>query len=133
LNESSPNPTLTQLFKGNAPLFVLGVLLDGPSHGYAIAQEISRRAKDAVTFKQGTLYPLLHDLEKQGLIRSYWQDGMDTGRKRRTYEITESGIADLKVRLRLWQSFSEAVTNITRADFDWGDHELQRNEPRASH
>jgi PadR family transcriptional regulator PadR len=71
-----------ELLKGNTPTLVLAVLNDGPLHGYGIAREIERRSDNALRFKEGTLYPALHALEREGLVESEWQrEG--TGRERK--------------------------------------------------
>ena len=64
-----------ELLKGNTPTLVLAVLEDAPQHGYAIAREINKRSGDALRCKQGTLYPALHALERDGLIQGAWETG----------------------------------------------------------
>ena len=64
--------TERELLKGNTPTLVLAVLKDAPLHGYGIAREIERRSSNALRFKEGTLYPALHALEREGLIVGAW-------------------------------------------------------------
>ena len=100
-----------ELLKGNTPTLVLAVLNDGPLHGYGIAREIERRSDNALRFKEGTLYPALHALEREGLVTSEWQrEG--TGRERKVYCITPAGIADLERRTRTWNAFSTAIERV---------------------
>src|ERR1700693_2122874 len=76
-------------FKGTLPTLILEALLREPSHGYRIAQRIKERSRGVLDFKEGTLYPALHKLENEGLVKSY--EGVEKGRPRRYYRITKSG------------------------------------------
>lgn len=109
----TPHDSLTtNLLRGNTATLVLAILRDGSAHGYAIAAEINRRSDAALEFKQGTLYPLLHELEREQLIASEWE--IPNGeRPRRVYTITDAGRADLDRRLAAWQRFNEAMTRVT--------------------
>lgn len=75
--------------KGINELLVLGALADGPRHGYQIALEMAERSKGLFVLQHGTLYPLLHRLEKAKLVRSEWEK--EGGRKRRVYVLTAAG------------------------------------------
>lgn len=100
-----------ELLKGNTPALVLAVLEDAPQHGYAIAREINRRSDNALHCKQGTLYPALHALERDGLITGEWETG-DGKRPRKVYALTQSGRAELARRVRTWEVFSRAVGQV---------------------
>jgi PadR family transcriptional regulator, regulatory protein PadR len=102
-----------ELLRGNTTTIVLAVLRDGPAHGYAIASEIARRSEQVFSFKQGTLYPLLHELERAGHISSDWEI-IEGERPRRVYCITSSGLAELDQRLKTWQAFSDAMLRVTK-------------------
>jgi DNA-binding PadR family transcriptional regulator len=107
-------PSLTQLLKGNTTLFILSILKEGPSHGYAIFSEIARRSNNVISFKQGTVYPLLHILEEDGLISSEWQETAPGNlRRRRVYSITERGLQELGVRIDAWRVFNQALVDLT--------------------
>ena len=100
-----------QLIKGNTQTLVLAVLKDLPRHGYAIAREIERRSESALKFREGTLYPVLHGLERDGLVTSQWEtDG--SGPARKVYSLTESGLKDLERRTRTWKQFSSAIDSV---------------------
>jgi PadR family transcriptional regulator PadR len=105
--------SLSQLLKGNTNVFVLSVLKEGPSHGYAISFEIARRSNSKLDFKQGTLYPLLHELERGGLISSEWEESEPGKRRRRVYRITDKGLGELETRLAAWQLFNQAMYEVT--------------------
>ena len=101
------------LLRGNTGTLVLAILRDGPAHGYAVASQIARRSEQGLEFKQGTLYPLLHELEKDGFIVSEWEIPANE-RPRRVYTITESGHAELARRLAVWRAFSHAVSLVLK-------------------
>src|SRR5882757_3122589 len=97
-------------FKGTLPTLILQALQQSPDHGYRIAQQIKKRSKGVLDFKEGTLYPALHKLENEGLVESY--EGIEKGRPRRYYRITESGHGALARDRAEWQDLSQAVTTI---------------------
>lgn len=98
--------------KGSLPLLVLHVLAEGQNHGYQIAKLIKERSDGVLDFKEGTLYPTLHSLEKQKLIESY-SEKVD-GRKRRYYRITDGGRAMLKNERAEWASYARAVNQVLK-------------------
>jgi len=97
-------------FKGTLPTLILQELVEGPSHGYHIAQRIKARSKGVLDFKEGTLYPALHKLKNEGLVESY--DEMEKGRTRRYYRITKAGRTTLGKDRAEWRELSRAVTMI---------------------
>ena len=101
----------SELLRGNTPTLVLAAIADGPQHGYAIAQEINKRTDNSLRFKQGTLYPVLHTLEREGLVVGQWQHGAGE-RPRLVYAITESGRAELARRVEVWQTFAKAMDTM---------------------
>src|ERR1041384_5667669 len=103
--------TEKELLKGNTPTLVLAVLRDGPLHGYGIAREIERRSENALRCKEGTLYPALHALESDGLIRGEWRHE-EGGRERKIYSLTPSGEQALEERVRTWQRFAAAIADV---------------------
>jgi len=115
-----------ELLKGNTPTLVLAVLRDGPLHGYAIAREIERRSDNALRCKEGTLYPALHALERDGLILGGWRKEHG-GRERKVYELTPAGTAALQERTRTWARFAAAIENVIGGP-DHGDEGAIRPE-----
>jgi len=97
-------------FKGTLPTLILEALVHEPSHGYRIASRIKERSQGVLDFKEGTLYPALHKLEKDGLVESY--EGVEKGRPRRYYRITQSGRGTLSKDRQEWRQLSRAVTTI---------------------
>src|SRR5438105_5206498 len=103
--------TARELLKGNTPTLVLAVLKDGALHGYGIAREIERRSSNALKFKEGTLYPALHALEREGMIIGRWQKE-GNARERKVYTITPAGLAALDRRARTWTGCGTAIHQI---------------------
>lgn len=103
-------PSPRELLKGSTPTLILAVLRDGPRHGYAIAREIERRSGDRLRFKEGTLYPALHALERDGLIAGEWRQ--EGGRGRKEYHLTPAGHAALEEQAQRWEWFTQAVQGV---------------------
>ena len=80
-------------------------------YGYQIIKELERRSQGYFKFKEGTLYPALHRLEKAGLILGKWQMPPN-GRPRRYYYITAKGRSKLAVERIQWQDFLNAMNLI---------------------
>ncbi len=95
------------LLRGHLDGFVLASLEDHPRHGYAIAEEITRRGDARLDVPSGTLYPALHRLERAGWITSEWS--VVDGRRRRTYSLTSSGRRELARQRRRWTDLSRTV------------------------
>jgi DNA-binding PadR family transcriptional regulator len=91
---------------------ILSSLADGPKHGYQLALDIEERSGGRFGFKHGTLYPILHKLEKDGLIAGAWSDEGRRGRRKR-YQLTRDGRRYLKDLRASWRSllsrFSEMI------------------------
>jgi len=84
-------------------VLILAVLASGPKHGYQLALELEERSGGALRLQYGTLYPILHKIEKDGLIRGTWDEGAP--RKRKTYEVTKKGRQYLEAETEAWRSF----------------------------
>ena len=80
-------------------------------YGYQIIKELEKRSKGYFQFKEGTLYPALHRLDKAGLVQGKWQR-LPSGQERRYYYITQKGQKALTERLAVWQDFTTAVALI---------------------
>ena len=95
---------------GQLDVLVLATLADQPGHGYVILQRLRERSAGAFDLAEGTLYPALHRLERDGLLSSSWSS--DSGRRRRVYKLTRSGQAALRSRRRDWSQFARAVEAV---------------------
>ena len=101
----------TELVKGNAVVLILSCLAREPMHGYRIVKELDQMSEGYFTMGEGTLYPHLHQLEKDGLIEGYWET-VSGGRERKCYRITETGKAELARRSAEWRKFQENVSRV---------------------
>lgn len=106
-----------ELLKGCVPLMVLHLFKDNDLYGYQILKNLEQLSNGAFLFKDGTLYPVLHSLEKDGHIKSYWQDS-DTGRKRKYYHITEMGQSYLEEKIKDWEFFTLSVNLVLQGGGD---------------
>jgi DNA-binding PadR family transcriptional regulator len=79
-------------------------------HGYAIMEAVRAGSRASFDLPTGTVYPALHRLERAGLVRSKWS--MVSGRRRRTYELTERGRRRLGAERQSWKQFSKAVSSL---------------------
>lgn len=106
--------TGTDLKRGSMATIVLTVLRDGPLHGYQLAREIERRSDGYFDCKEGTLYPTLHKLEREGLLRGEWRPAGEL-RRRKYYEITPAGERRLAESVEEWRSFATRLLTMIKA------------------
>lgn len=99
-----------ELLKGTTPLLVLSVLKTNDLYGYRIIRELEIRSEYAFEMSEGTLYPILHALEKERFLQSYW-DEVD-GRRRKYYHITKKGLKELEAKYTQWKAFSSDVAKV---------------------
>ena len=99
------------LRKSSSRVLILSLLAERPMYGYQITKELKRRSKGYFAFKEGTLYPALHRMEKDGLLRSEWQV-VEKGPSRKYYHLTEEGKKVLADSSREWATFSRRLLNI---------------------
>lgn len=99
-----------ELLKGTTELMILKLLKAEPMYGYGMIKRLDVLSKGTFQFKEGTLYPLLHGLEKKGFIESFW-DKHD-GRRRKYYRITQNGLKQLSEKQVEWQAFSGALNGL---------------------
>lgn len=112
------------LLRGSLDLMVLSTIAEEPQYGYSIQKRIADVSHEQVTLPAGTLYPLLHRLEEEKLIRSYWENS--TGRKRKWYELTAAGKKTLTARANHWQEYAECVWRLI------GQFSVKRTNPTSA-
>lgn len=100
-----------ELLKGTTALLVLQVISEKDMYGYQIIKEIGERSFDTFHLNEGTLYPILHTLEKEGWLESYRGES-ETGRERKYYRITAVGRLHLSARKEEWEAFTAAVNHV---------------------
>jgi PadR family transcriptional regulator PadR len=100
-----------ETIKGHLDGLLLAVLAStGPLHGYSIIDELSRRSGGSFSLPEGTIYPALHRLEREGLLASRWsQEG---GRRRRVYELTARGRRAVGRERQAWSAFAGAAEAV---------------------
>lgn len=98
----------TNLLRGTLDLLVLRALADGPRHGYGILEWIEAAVAPALLVEEGTLYPALHRLEAEGLIRARWGTS-ENNRKAKYYSLTRRGEARVESDGRAWRAYAERV------------------------
>jgi DNA-binding PadR family transcriptional regulator len=98
------------LFSGHLDLLLLAALRGEPRHGYGVIEYVRHASSGRFDYPEGTIYPALHQLEEEGLLRSRWSS-VD-GRRRRVYQLTSQGEEALSGRRREWEQFARSVTAI---------------------
>lgn len=96
---------------GNTALLVLSLLEGGDMYGYQMIEELARRSQDIFQMKEGTLYPVLHGLEKDKCLLSYPQEGPG-GRQRKYYRLTKRGRELLEERKKEWERMSQGMGRV---------------------
>ena len=104
-----------ELLKGSTATMILKVISEKDAYGYQIVQELSKRSYELFKLNEGTLYPILHTLEKEGYVESY-RKNTESGRERRYYRITAGGKGYLAMRIEEWRIFSESVGRVLAED-----------------
>ena len=98
------------LVRGSLDLMVLSVLSGGATYGLAVQQRLRTASGGLVEANPGTLYPLLHRLEADGLIAADWST--EGGRRRKWYTLTDAGRAKLTDRAAQWYAYAELVRGL---------------------
>lgn len=101
----------SRLLTGMVDMLILDVLARGDSYGYQIAQTVMGQSAEYFELKEGSLYPALHRLERQALLRAYWID-TDEGRRRKYYRLTPKGRKALQAKRDEWQRFAAGVNGV---------------------
>ena len=99
------------VLRGSTAMLVLALLKAREMYGYEIIEELEKRSNQVFQLQEGTLYPILHSLEKAKLVTAREQE-TPAGRRRRYYRLTAAGLQALEEKKEEWQTFSRAVTAI---------------------
>ena len=99
-----------ELLKGSTSLLVLSVLNGKDLYGYRIIRELEIRSENAFEMSEGTLYPILHALEKEKMLESYWKE--EENRNRKYYHITKKGIKELESKKQEFEEFASNVSKV---------------------
>ncbi|HET7550639.1 MAG TPA: PadR family transcriptional regulator [Gemmatimonadaceae bacterium] len=107
-----PRPQSDAL-RGSLDLLVLKTLSLAPMHGWGISQRVQQLSEGTLEINQGSLYPALQRLEKDGLITSEW-DTTDNNRRARYYRLTAAGRRALGAELESWRRFAAGLETVLR-------------------
>lgn len=99
------------LITGSTTLLILKLLEEGDMYGYQMIDTLMKRSEDQFHLKAGTLYPILHTLEKEGLLTSY-EDKAAEQRIRKYYHLTNQGKKLLKQKTEEWNQYTKAVNQV---------------------
>jgi transcriptional regulator len=94
--------------QGTLDLLILKTVALGPQHGWAISERIQQVSSNALQVQQGSLYPALHRLERQGWIKAHWGVS-ENNRRAKYYELTRAGEKQLKADEADWRKLAAAV------------------------
>ena len=92
---------------------VLSALVEDQAYGYALIQRVKELSGGRIAWTEGMLYPVLHWMEREGLIESEWRVG-DTGRRRRYYRLRREGRMALREEKRQWQTVNDTLHQLWR-------------------
>lgn len=99
-----------QLLKGATGTMILNLLSKQDMYGYQLIKELEQISDGTFKLKEGTLYPILHSMEANLWVETYWQEA--DGRKRKYYRITRSGKQQLQEKKQEWRLFRGAVERV---------------------
>ena len=108
-----PPRSQTDALRGSLDLLILKTLSLAPMHGWGISQRVQQISKGVLEVNQGSLYPALQRLEKDGLVASDW-DTTDNNRRARYYRLTAAGRRALGVELENWRRFANGLDAVLR-------------------
>ena len=101
----------TDLVQGTLDLLILRIVANAPLHGWAISQRLRLVSNDVLQVQQGSLYPALHRLEQQALIKAAWGES-ENKRKAKYYTLTRAGRRKLDDEAANWARLSAAITRV---------------------
>jgi transcriptional regulator len=103
----------TDLVQGTVDLLIMKTVALEPMHGWAIAQRIRQLSRDVLHLQQGSLYPALQRLERQGWITAEWGVS-ENNRRARFYRLTKAGRRRLEQELAGWERLAGAIRTVLR-------------------
>ncbi|MEE9129238.1 MAG: PadR family transcriptional regulator [Phycisphaerales bacterium] len=109
------------MWRSSADLVVLSVLADGPRYGYAITKQVAAQSSDSIRLTPGVLYPLLHQMERQGLVNAEWDTvksetgDSKRGRQRKWYKLSAKGRRRLKQRVAAHRAYQQLIESFLPA------------------
>jgi len=101
------------LVQGTVGLLIMKAIAPAPIHGWAIAQRINQLSEDVLRVQQGSLYPALQRLEREGWIKAEW-GASENNRRARFYTLTRAGRKHLEREQAVWERLSSAIALVLR-------------------
>ena len=101
----------SELLQGTLDVLILKALAHGPMHGWGIAQRLRQLSDDVLQVHQGSLYPAVHRLARQGWIESFWGRS-ENNRRARFYALTAAGRERLAEQTESWGRLAAAVSQV---------------------
>ena len=105
------NKISKELVGASAVPIILSILDEKESYGYEIMLKVKDLSNNCIEWKEGSLYPVLHKLEKNGLIKSLWKMA-DNGRHRKYYAINKKGRKALRKEIENWSLVENILKNL---------------------
>lgn len=99
------------LITGSTTTLILKLLEEKDMYGYEMIEALAKKSDNTFDLKAGTLYPILHKLEKDGLVESY-EEKADSERVRKYYHLTSKGKKKLLEKQKEWTTYSNAVNKV---------------------
>ncbi|HHT68078.1 MAG TPA: helix-turn-helix transcriptional regulator [Firmicutes bacterium] len=103
------------LIAASATPLILAILRQQDSYGYEIIKHIKEVSNDELIWTEGMLYPVLHRLEKNGLVESYWKKSQ-AGRRRKYYRLQEAGQLELERHMEQWELLFSILSTTIKGD-----------------
>jgi transcriptional regulator len=103
----------TDLVQGTVDLLIMKIIALQPMHGWAIAQRIRQLSSDVLQLQQGSLYPALHRLEREGWITAEW-GASENNRRARFYRLTRAGRRHLEREQAGWERLAGAIATVLK-------------------
>jgi PadR family transcriptional regulator, regulatory protein PadR len=100
-------------FRSDLDAIILGALVDGPLHGYAIVKRLHKHSGGLLKLGEGQLYPALHKLEKCNMVTAHW-DQQEGKPSKRVYSLTELGRQELVRQRHAWEKFSRSIESVLK-------------------
>lgn len=104
-------PINKELLKGSTTMIILNLLNSSDMYGYQMTKTLESISDQTFTLKEGTLYPILHNLEKEKMVESYYDENPSLRRKK-YYRITKEGKRLLEDKRQEWQLFTTTVNKV---------------------
>ncbi|MGF6990087.1 PadR family transcriptional regulator PadR [Lachnospiraceae bacterium PF1-21] len=100
------------LISGSTTMLLLNLLLEKDMYGYEMIDTLSQRSMNVFELKAGTLYPLLHQMEKENYLESY--EKKVSNKTRKYYHLTTPGKQYLELKIKEWEIYVNAISSMLR-------------------